>query len=99
MAAKQKRGKGKYAYQAKKTGGQNDKSVNELRAVVSDNDKDKKETNDTIKQEADVVQVRDNVAVMPVNIGKIDLIYEIKRIAVFAAIMIALLVILFIVLK
>ncbi len=70
MAAKQKRGKGKYAYQAKKTGGQIEKPVNELRAVVSDNDRD-----------------------------KIDLIYEIKRIAVFAAIMIVLLVILFIVLK
>jgi hypothetical protein len=44
MAAKQKRGKGKYAYQAKKTGGQIEKPVNELRAVVSDNDRDKKET-------------------------------------------------------
>ncbi|MDD3677732.1 MAG: hypothetical protein WCX07_00280 [Dehalococcoidales bacterium] len=99
MAAKQKRGKGKYAYQAKKTGGQIEKPVNELRAVVSDNDRDKKETNDNVKQEADVLSVRDNVAVMPVNIGKIDLIYEIKRIAVFAAIMIVLLVILFIVLK
>lgn len=99
MAAKQKRGKGKYAYQAKKTGGQIEKPVNELRAVVSDSAKDKKETNNNVKQEIDVISVRDNVAVMPVNIGKIDLIYEIKRIAVFAAIMIVLLVILFIVLK
>ncbi|HAS04802.1 MAG TPA: hypothetical protein DCR71_03460 [Dehalococcoidia bacterium] len=99
MAAKQKHGKGKYAYQAKKTGGQIERPVNELRAVVSDSDKDKKEINDTVKPEAGVVQVGNNVAVMPVNIGKIDLIYEIKRIAVFAAIIIALLVILFIVLK
>jgi hypothetical protein len=59
----------------------------------------KRKQNDNVKQEADVLSVRDNVAVMPVNIGKIDLIYEIKRIAVFAAIMIVLLVILFIVLK
>lgn len=99
MAAKQKHGKGKYAYQAKKTGEQIEKPVNELRAVVSNRDKDKNEINDTVKSEAGVVQVRNNVAVMPVNIGKIDLIYEIKRIAVFAAIIIALLVILFIVLK
>ena len=40
----------------KKTGGQIEKPVNELRAVVSDNDRDKK-TNDNVKQEADVLRL------------------------------------------
>jgi hypothetical protein len=99
MAAKQKHGKGKYAYQAKKAGGQIEKPVTDLQAVVFDAGKYNKGTTGTVKENNNVIQAKSSVAVMPVNIGKIDLIYEIKRIAVIAVCIIALLVILFIVLK
>ncbi|MDD4923651.1 MAG: hypothetical protein PHF74_02290 [Dehalococcoidales bacterium] len=99
MSAKKKHGKGKYAYQAKKAGGQIEKPSTDFKAVVSDLVKPDKETGSTAKEDNHVIQAKNNVAVMPVNIGKIDLMYEIKRIAVIASFIIVLLVILFIVLK
>jgi hypothetical protein len=96
VAVKKKRGKGKYAYQAQKADRQ-DRSGTVSRAVVSDSENHIQAAANTIEE--NITVHNENSAVMPVNIGKIDLIYEIKRIAIIAAIVIALLVILFIVLK
>ena len=97
MAVIKKRGKGKYAYQAQKADRQIDRSGTVSRAVVSDSENHIQAAANTIEE--NITVHNENSAVMPVNIGKIDLIYEIKRIAIIAAIVIALLVILFIVLK
>ena len=98
MSVKKKNGKGKYAYQAKKAGGQLEKPSTGLKAAVSDSAKHK-ETEAAAIEDIRVMPAKNNAAVMPVNIGKVDLIREIKRIAVIAAFIIALLVILVIVLK
>lgn len=99
MAAKQKHGKGKYAYQAKKTGGTIEKPATDFKTIVSEAGNNNKETVADVKENNHVIPARNNTAVMPVNIGKIDLMYEIKRIAVIAAFIIVLLVVLYIVLK
>jgi len=99
MAAKQKHGRGKYAYQAKKAGGLSEKPVTDFKTIVSEAGKNNKETVSAVKENNHVIPARNNIAVMPVNIGKIDLMYEIKRIAVIAAFIIVLLVVLYIVLK
>jgi hypothetical protein len=99
MSVKRKNGKGKYAYQAKKAGGKLETPADDLKAFAGVSEKNNKETAAAAKEINHVIPARNNTAVMPVNIGKIDLMYEIKRIAVIAAFIIALLVILFIVLK
>ena len=99
MSVKRKNGKGKYAYQAKKAGGRIEKPSTGLKAAVSDSAKYNKETEAAAIEDIRVMPAKNNTAVMPVNIGKVDLIREIKRIAVIAAFIIALLVILVIVLK
>jgi hypothetical protein len=99
MAANQKHGKGKYAYKAKKAGKQIERPAAGVQAVVSDSGEHSSDTTVVLNRTNDVIGAKNNVAVMPVNIGKIDLVYEIKRIAIIAAVVIALLIILFIVLK
>ena len=99
MSVKRKNGKGKYAYQAKKTGGKLETPAADLKTAVSGSVKTDKETVTAVKVDNHVIRARNNTAVMPVNIGKIDLVYEIKRIGMIAVFIIALLVVLFIVLK
>jgi hypothetical protein len=99
MAANQKHGKGKYAYQAKKAGKQMERPATAVQSVVSDSGKNANDTTGIVKRDNGVTLAKNNTAVMPVNIGKIDLAYEVKRIAIIAAVIIALLIILFIVLK
>ena len=99
MAANQKHGKGKYAYQAKKAGKQIERPAAGVQTVVSDRGEHSSDTTVVLNRTNGVIGAKNNVAVMPVNIGKIDLVYEIKRIAIIAAVVIALLIILFIVLK
>jgi hypothetical protein len=98
MSVRQKRGKGRYAYQAKKFGQQVERPAVDNQAVSSNAEKYGREATNTIEANT-IVRNGNNSVVMPVNIGKIDLIYEIKRIAIIAAVVIALLIILFIVLK
>jgi hypothetical protein len=98
MSVRQKHGKGRYAYQAKKAEKQAERPMQDSQDVASDSDNNRQVA--AVKMDgSNIVRNGNNGAVMPVNIGKIDLIYEIKRIAVVAAIIIVLLVILFIVLK
>jgi hypothetical protein len=99
MSVKRKNGKGKYAYQARKAGGKPETPPADLKAAVSDSVKTDKETKANINEDNHIIRAKNNVAVMPVNIGKINLIYEMKRIGIIAVFIIALLVVLFIVLK
>jgi hypothetical protein len=95
MSVKQKHGKGKYAYQAKKSGknGEQQHAVN-LNAVPDDAVK-----TEAVKTGIDVVRTKSATAVMPANIGKIDLMYEMKRTGILSVCILALLVILSLVLK
>jgi hypothetical protein len=99
MSVKRKNGKGKYAYQARKAGVKSETLPADLKAAISDLAKTDKETKAVINVDNHIVGVKNNVAVMLVNIGKINLIYEMKRIGIIAFFIIALLVVLFIVLK
>ena len=103
MSGRPKHGKGKYAYQAKisgKTQGQQaitthlDNSgvapVGEVRTNIVKHD---------IRMTSNMTSKMNAAAVIPASIGKVDLIFEMKRIAILAAAMLVILVLLSIFIK
>lgn len=98
MSAKRKHGKGKYAYQAQKAVKNTGQSVN-LQSASTSAVEDSTLKTGAVGISTNVVQAKNAVAAMPASIGKVDLMYEMKRIGIFSAFILVLLVVLSIILK
>jgi hypothetical protein len=98
MSAKQKRGKGKYAYQAK-VGKREERPAADSEVITPIADEDKKTAGDVDLKAVEAPVINESPAKAPVSIGKISLLREMKRIVIFAVAMFLLLVVLSFVLK
>jgi hypothetical protein len=99
MADKQKHGKGKYAYQARMA---NKKQEQQAVSPQSDNSgiaPVSEIQSNIVKPDIRIAKAPVKVAAVPISIGKVDIVFEMKRIGILAAGMLVLLVLLSVMLK